>query len=39
MRLADRMVVKLTPAAKERWDKVLKERDKLWKQAQKEKPV
>ncbi|WP_061929496.1 cell division protein FtsQ/DivIB [Aureimonas sp. AU22] len=39
MRLADRMVVKLTPAAKTRWDKVLKERDKLWKQAQKEKPV
>ncbi|WP_279477584.1 cell division protein FtsQ/DivIB [Aureimonas sp. SK2] len=39
MRLSDRMVVKLTPAAKTRWDKVLKERDKLWKQAQKEKPV
>ncbi|WP_182087156.1 cell division protein FtsQ/DivIB [Aureimonas sp. ME7] len=39
MRLPDRMVVKLTPAAKTRWDKVVKERDKLWKQAQKEKPV
>ncbi|RIX98791.1 cell division protein FtsQ/DivIB [Aureimonas flava] len=39
MRLSDRMVVKLTPAAKQRWDKVVKERDKLWKQAQKEKPV
>ncbi|MBB3949196.1 cell division protein FtsQ/DivIB [Aureimonas jatrophae] len=39
LRLEDRIVVKLTPAAKERRDKALKERDKLVKQARKEKPV
>ncbi|WP_062012126.1 cell division protein FtsQ/DivIB [Aureimonas sp. AU4] len=39
LRLEDRIVVKLTPAAKERRDKALKERDKLVKQSRKEKPA
>lgn len=39
LRIEDRIVVKLTPAAKERRDKALKERDKLVKQARKEKPA
>jgi len=37
LRLADRVVVKLTPGATERRDKALKERDKLVKQLRKEK--
>ena len=39
MRLEDRIVIKLTPAAQERRLKALKERDKIVKQARKEKPV
>ena len=39
MRLSDRIVVKLTPAAQERRLKALKERDKIVKQARREKPV
>ncbi|WP_062113556.1 cell division protein FtsQ/DivIB [Aureimonas sp. AU40] len=39
MRLEDRVVIKLTPAAQERRLKALKERDKIVKQARKEKPV
>ncbi|WP_062204568.1 cell division protein FtsQ/DivIB [Aureimonas sp. AU12] len=39
MRIEDRVVVKLTAAAKERRDKALKERDKIVKQARKENPV
>ncbi|MBB3999327.1 cell division protein FtsQ/DivIB [Aureimonas pseudogalii] len=39
MRLEDRVVVKLTAAARERREKALKERDKIVKQARKEKPV
>ncbi len=39
LRLEDRVVIKLTPAAQERRVKALKERDKIVKQARKEKPV
>ncbi|MFD2237359.1 cell division protein FtsQ/DivIB [Aureimonas populi] len=39
MRVDGRMVVKLTPEAKERRDAALKERARVMKQAQREKPV